>query len=170
MDIGVEKPAHQAALRRGRYSQPWGLYLITKCAVRPICFSAAQKADVVTALYYARQQAWLKLHAFVVMNDHWHALISLNVDKSLGRIVGDLCRRSRFPWQGTANDYQWQTSFPDHKVRPGESVVDIVRYIENNPVRKQLVAVPGEWVWSSAAPGFCDKLDRRFLGYERWAK
>jgi putative transposase len=166
----MDEAAHQVDLRSGRYSQPWGLYLITKCAVRPVSFRAAQKQDIVSALLYARQQAWMKLHAFVVMSDHWHALLSLNSDKPLSRLVGDLARRSRFNWQGTTNDYQWQSGFHDHKVRSGESVVDIVRYIENNPVRKQLVAMPAEWTWSSAAPQFHEQLDRNFLGHERWSK
>ena len=165
----MDDAAHQADLRRGRYSQPWGLYLVTKCAVRPVSFNTAQKQDIVSALYYARQQAWLKLHAFVVMNDHWHALLSLNSDKPLSRLVGDLSRRSRFAWQETTSDYQWQTGFHDHKIRAEESVVDIVRYIENNPVRKQLVATSAEWAWSSAAANFNDQLDRNFLGHERWA-
>jgi REP element-mobilizing transposase RayT len=162
--------AHQSALRKGRYSQAWGLYHITKCVQSPYQFTSAQRTDVVHAFLHAREAGWLLLHAFVVMPDHWHALLSLQEEKPLAQAVLALDRYASFPSRKLKQELPWQEGFHDHKVRAGESVVDIVRYIENNPVRKQLAATPAEWTWSSAAPGFHDQLDRNFLGHERWAK
>ncbi|TAN38951.1 MAG: IS200/IS605 family transposase [Verrucomicrobia bacterium] len=72
------------------------------------------------------------------MPDHWHALLSLQAKKTLPQVVLALCRHASFNSRKLGR-LLWQTGFHDHKVRSGESVVDIVRYIENNPVRKQLV-------------------------------
>ena len=159
---------HQHALRRGRFSQAWGLYHVTKCLQSASRLTPAQYADVVQAFLHVRTQHGLLLHAFVVMPDHWHALLSLHAEKSLSQVVHAICRHASFNSRQTDQSLSWQTGFHDHKVRAGESVVDIVLYIENNPVRKQLVAAPAEWAWSSAAATFHDKLDRNFLGHERW--
>ncbi len=161
---------HQEALRHGRYSQAWGLYHVTKCLLPAAQFAPEQRTDVVQAFLHGRTQGWLLLHAFVVMPDHWHALLSIQTEKSLAQLVHALCRHASFTSRKQEHPLLWQSGFHDHKVRSGESVVDIVRYIENNPVRKQLVATPAEWTWSSAAPQFHDQLDRNFLDHERWAK
>jgi putative transposase len=159
---------HQEALRHGRFSQTWGLYHVTKCLQSAVQFTPDQRADVVQAFLHGRTQRWLLLHSFVVMPDHWHGLFSLRAEKPLARVVHALCRHASFSSRKLGHNLPWQTGFHDHKVRAGESVVDIVRYIENNPVRKQLVATPAEWTWSSAAAAFHDQLDRNFLGHERW--
>jgi REP element-mobilizing transposase RayT len=159
---------HQEALRHGRFSQAWGLYYVTKCLQPAARFTPSQSADVVQAFLHGRTQGWLLLHAFVVMPDHWHALLSLQAEKTLPQVVHALCRHASFNSRKLDYPLLRQTGFHDHKIRSGESVVDIVRNIENNPVRKQLVATPAEWAWSSAATNFQDQLDRNFLGHERW--
>jgi REP-associated tyrosine transposase len=47
----------------------------------------------------------------------------------------------------------WQDESYDHLVRDDEEFARIRRYIEWNPVKAGLVALPEEFPWSSAAPG-----------------
>ena len=110
----------------------------------------------------------LYFHAFVVMPDHWHAMTSLRASIPLEDIVQRICRRASYPSRHRAQDLLWQDGFHDHKVRRGESVVELVRYIENNPFRQELVEQAGEWHWSSACSEYQGNLDRSFLGSERW--
>jgi len=117
-------------------------------------------------LLHARQADLIFLHAFVVLPDHWHVLLSLRGDVTLSSIIGKVCRHARFGWDTDAP--QWQKGFHDHRVRENEPVVSIVRYVESNPIRKGLVKMVQDWRWSSAASAFADRLDRGQLSSRRW--
>lgn len=112
----------------------------------------------------------MRLHAFVVMTDHWHALLSLGSTEILSILMRNICRHSGFLSRKTSEPISWQKGFYDHKIREDEIVVDIVRYIESNPVRKRLTAESESWQWSSAYPEFIGRNDRIWLGHERWKK
>ena len=166
----MHRTCHQGDLRKGRFSQKYGLYLVTKCVAHGHSLTAAQRCDVAQAMHYVRGSGFTLLHAFVVMPDHWHALISLTEACTLDQVVWKICRRARYRWRdAVCGGYSWQEGYHDHKVREGESVVSVVRYVEANPVRKGLCEVADEWDHSSAHREHKAQLDRSFLGHERWA-
>jgi putative transposase len=106
---------------------------------------------VETLLRY-RQEGAYSLHAFVLMPDHFHLLLTPARDKTLERAVQlikggsarmlGLARRLQFP--------VWQRGFSDHRVRDAVDYANHLRYVEQNPIRKRLVADPSEYRWSSA--------------------
>ncbi|MBI4482833.1 MAG: transposase [Acidobacteria bacterium] len=108
------------------------------------------------ALLYYRSQGAYELHAFVLMPDHFHVLMTPSSAKSLERVVqyikGGSARRigdelqMRFP--------VWQRGFSDHRIRDSEDDGIHVHYIEQNPVRRALVGVAPEYPWSSASGRF----------------
>ena len=61
---------HQSQLRKARFSQPSGLYFLTKCTSQGCVLSEQQRHNVVSALYWYRDLGQMQLHAFVVMTDH----------------------------------------------------------------------------------------------------
>ena len=160
---------HQKNLRRARYSQPYGLYYITKCIKGVTELSLTQRDYIVRVLMDFREKGWLYLQAFVIMPDHLHALFCLGSEKPLSIIIKEICRKAGYAGKKRGEPLCWQQGFYDHKVRAGENVVDIVSYIENNPVRKGMVERAEEWSWSSANPSYREGLDRMFLGHERWS-
>lgn len=107
---------------------------------------------VVDALQY--HESVLKqyaLHAYVVMPNHVHILITplasvSTLTHSLKRFTAFqanriLCRMGqRF----------WQEESYDRLVRDDQEFGRIVRYIEMNPVHAGLVAAPEDFPWSSA--------------------
>jgi len=159
---------HAHDLRIGRFSEPYGLYLLTKCVEAETDLSIGQKDAIVSALLFSADKGDLRLHAFVVMPDHWHALISLGPELLMGRIVENIDRRANYQVQRQGR-ISWQKGFHDKKVRINNSVKDIVHYVEYNPVRKGLTNLAEAWKWSSANVEFRKKTDRSFLGFERWA-
>ena len=160
---------HAERLRSGRCSEPLGLYLVTKCVDRPYELSINQRTDVMAALNYSRDKGDVRIHAFVVMPDHWHALFSLGIDKTLSKTMETIGRRASFRSRQTGEAVFWHGGFHDRKIRQDECVRDIVEYIEANPVRKGLAQKSADWPWSSACAECRDRLDRAFLGHERWA-
>ena len=91
------------------------------------------------------------LHAYVVMANHVHLLLSPKVQ--LARITrsikGSTARRAN-EILGRTGELFWRRESYDHWVRSPAEFRKIVRYIEWNPVKAGLVKDPQEYPWSSA--------------------
>jgi putative DNA methylase len=93
------------------------------------------------------------LHAWVVMPNHVHVLMTLRSGESLAQILHS--------WKSfTANKANrligrtgsfWQREFFDRLVRNEEHFRAAIDYIEHNPVKAGLCVEPADWRFSSAA-------------------
>jgi len=94
------------------------------------------------------------LHAYVVMPNHVHMLVTPTVAAThwLGPLKGFTSHAANILLgsQGTAF---WQDESYDHLVRSDAEFERIRRYIEENPVKAGLAAEAGEFRWSSAWRG-----------------
>ncbi len=92
-----------------------------------------------------------QVHAYVVMPNHIHALITPHVAarRWLGPLKGFTAHEANRILGTTGNRF-WQDESYDHVVRDGE-FDRIRRYIECNPVKAGLSATPEAFPWSSAA-------------------
>jgi len=110
-------------------------------------------ADVVTESiqHCAAAMNQYELHAFSVMPNHVHLLITPNdaLPRILKSLEGFTARRANALLARAGKTFWLAESF-DHLVRDHWEFEAIRRYIEANPVRKKLAAVPQEWPWSSA--------------------
>lgn len=165
----MDRLPHQANLRKGRYSQPLGLYFVTKCLKAGETLSPGQRSVIVSVIMLFQERKWLFLQAFVIMPDHLHLLFTLGEEKTLSIMIRELCRNANYTDRTHEKPIDWQKGYFDHKVRSGESIVEILRYIEGNPVRKKLAVTETEWIWSSANPLYNFEKNRFLLGHERWA-
>jgi putative transposase len=81
-----------------------------------------------------------KLHAYVVMPDHLHLLITPieSVEKSMQLIKGGFSFRAKreLQWNGEI----WQPGFTYHRIRDEEDWQKHLAYIQNNPVNAHLVS------------------------------
>ena len=108
---------------------------------------------VVEALHYnAQVLRHYDLHAFVVMPNHVHLLLSAavplpKITKSLKSITAKL---ANIMLSLTGTPF-WQEESYDHEVRHEREFERVRNYIEENPVRAGLVRQAGEYKWSSAA-------------------
>ena len=112
---------------------------------------------VLQAFEDARQRLGFLISSYVVMPDHWHALISprppLTISTSIQQMKYMSARRlNRYrATKGTV----WLHQFWDRFVRSKRELERRMEYLENNPVRKGLVSKPEDWPWSS----FCHHRD-----------
>ena len=108
----------------------------------------------VETLYHYRAEGAYLLHAFVVMPDHFHAIITPAgaLERAVQFIKGGFSRRAKsefdYPWD------VWQKGFSDHRIREWADYQRHVEYIRQNPVRKHLCSTPEEYPYGSAYPGF----------------
>jgi putative transposase len=105
-------------------------------------------------LYRYRAKDLFKLHAFVVMPEHFHLLItpSVTLERAVQYIKGGFSREAtlRFNW----NFAVWQRGFSDHRIRDSVDCDHHVQYIFRNPVKRRLVVRPTEYPFCSAFRGF----------------
>jgi putative transposase len=108
---------------------------------------------VIETLLRYRDEGAYALHAFVLMPDHFHALLTPAADKTLERVVqyikGGSARRIgqerhlRFP--------VWQRGFTDHRIRTADDFANHLEYVVNNPVKRRIADQAQEYPWSSAS-------------------
>ncbi len=158
---------------------PWGLkryfgaghlhFITSSCYHRYPWLGSAERRDLfLDVLEIMRQRYSFVVAAYVVMPEHFHLLISepQDVDPSVviqaiklsfvQRLPGDAgncptSRTKREKW-GTPDGiprHIWQRRFHDFNVWTEHKRIEKVRYIHHNPVKRGLVAAPGEWDWSS---------------------
>jgi REP element-mobilizing transposase RayT len=91
-----------------------------------------------------------QLHAFVVMPNHVHMLVTPSVvaTRWLGPLRGFTAYQANRILGRTGTF--WQQESYDDVVRSGAGLERVRRYIENNPVKAGLVKTPGDYRWSSA--------------------
>ena len=88
------------------------------------------------------------LHAYVVMPDHLHALLTPSeaIEKSVQLIKGGFSFRVKREYG--MNGEVWQPGFTDHRIRDSEDWERHLKYIQLNPVEARLVedSVLYEWM------------------------
>ncbi len=102
-------------------------------------------------LFHYQQRNKYRLHEFVVMPNHFHALLTpvspVTLEKAVQFIKGGFSFRAKKELSFLGEI--WQTSFYDHRVRDGEEYSRFRHYIHMNPVRRGLVPIPEEFPYSS---------------------
>jgi putative transposase len=105
-------------------------------------------------LFHYRAQGKYLLHEFVLMPDHFHVLITPTetLERALQLIKGGFSFRARKEL-GFGGEI-WQKSFYDRRVRDVEEYYAFREYIRRNPVKRGLVRVAKEYLYSSGRLGF----------------
>jgi len=110
----------------------------------------------IDVLYHYRSQHKYRLHAFVVMPDHFHVLITVGHEVSIERAVqfikgGFAFRASR---ELGLRPPVWQRGFSEVRVYNPEAFSRVRGYIVQNPVKRRLVESPHEYSYCSAHTAF----------------
>lgn len=189
----------RAALRKGRSSLPNHAYFITKCvdeSVRvadPLLRSQCATL-VVQTLRWLVQNRYCRSCGFVVMPDHYHAVIvTPDAPSSSATVPPEKCAKAD-AWVGgesfprrhlnlkdimaslnrhTSRQINerldrhgrfWEDGYYDHAVRNRQDFDEILFYMQENPVAANLVTRATAWTWSSANPDNSDLIDWALLG------
>ena len=133
-------------------SEGYPSFVTTKTEKNIAYFKDSMNAEsVISAIYFCREKGLMYLLSFVVMPDHSH-IIFMPRKKDISQIMHSIKSY-------TANKINkllkrrgnvWQQSFWEYKIPNREILLQKVRYIHNNPVRKGLCNIPEEYPFSSA--------------------
>jgi putative transposase len=130
-------------------------FITTVTAQRRRLFQVSTNADLLrrTFLDY-REQGRFLLHAFVIMPDHFHAIITPAPEVSLEKAMQYI--KGGFSFRLKSKRDVWMRGFNETQILSEEKFAAAIKYIEQNPVRSGLAATAGEYAFSS---GTCEALD-----------
>jgi len=106
-------------------------------------------------LYGYRRLRKFELHAFVLMPDHIHLLLTPAADVTLERAMQFIKGGySHSVGREISGREIWQKGFMDHRIRDAQDFAGHRFYIHQNPVMGKLVERAEEYRYCSAFPGF----------------
>jgi putative transposase len=118
-----------------------------------IFFSDHDRQHMLATLAEAAAQYGVAIHAYVLMDNHVHLLLTPPAADALSRMMQALGRRyvawfnARHQRSGTL----WEGRFRAGLIEGERHLLACMRYIELNPVRAGLCQDATHWSWSSAA-------------------
>jgi len=126
--------------------------ILDRAATGPRYLQQTEIAEVVGKALRDGEERFKRyeLHAFVVIANHVHLLVTPNVvsSKWLGPLKGFTAREvNRI--LGLAGQHFWQDESYDHLVR-SDGFERVRYYIQQNPVKVGVVSSPQDFHWSSA--------------------
>ena len=136
-----------------------GVYFVTSHTWqrRELFRQTSPSEIVVDQILNCRDRGLYRLHAFVLMPNHFHILLTpgsqTSLEKAMQMIKGGSAFRIRkellYTWP------IWQPGFHDRWVRDAREYNAFTAYITQNPTRARLVEKVEEYVWSSASGRYC---------------
>lgn len=125
---------------------------------------------VIASLTFCREQKRLRLHAYVILDNHLHLMVS---SENLSQVIRDfkrhtakeilaVARQDNKQWllkqfeffkgahKGESQHQVWQEGFHPQAITGEEMLRQKLDYIHYNPVRLGLVDRPEDWRYSSA--------------------
>lgn len=92
------------------------------------------------------------LHAWVLLDDHFHLIATPPDGEALSRMMQSLTRRhaAAFNRRHARRGTLWEGRFRASLVQPGAWLADALLYVEQHPVRAGLADDAALWPWSSA--------------------
>jgi putative transposase len=139
---------------------PWGLkrfqqsgdlhYVTFSCYHRkPKLGTPESRSLFEQALEQARQQYGFFITGYVVMPEHVHLLVSEPDQAVLSRALQSVKQAVARRLALRADEPSWQARYYDFNVWSESKLIEKLRYIHRNPVKRGLVAKPEDWEWSS---------------------
>lgn len=128
------------------------LHVIQRGNNRNACFfDASDYRFYLECLAEAAEKYGCHIHAYVLMTNHVHILVTPNEDYAVSQMMQSVGRR----YVGYVNrSYRrtgtlWEGRFKAALVDSERYLLVCSRYIELNPVRAKMVEGPGDYCWSS---------------------
>ena len=124
-------------------------HLRVRCAPGspPLTHPDTARALLDSVRLYHERRRWC-VHLFLLMPDHWHALLSFPSDVAMSRVLGD--------WKKYHTKHLgllWQDGYFDHRLRNHLDQYEAVfTYIRRNPLAKNLCPTEDAWPWQWRAP------------------
>jgi len=109
----------------------------------------------IETIFRYRDAGKFKFHAFVVMPNHLHAVLTPAPDVAIERCAQLIKGGFSFAVRKDVTGEIWQESYHPHRVTDEEDLRNQILYIVNNPVRKGLA----DYRHIHTAPAYASRMD-----------
>jgi putative transposase len=124
-------------------------FITVSCYRRQPYLSAPEPKNILEqVIERTRQSHKFALHAYVLMPEHVHLLLSEPENYTLASALRVIKGESSKLLKGTRKKF-WETSYYDFNTFTTGKFIEKVRYIHRNPVARGLVSKPEDYRWSS---------------------
>lgn len=117
----------------------------------PCFFAEDDQSRYLADLYDALLRNECRLHAYVLMTNHVHLLVTPMVEHGVSRLMQDVGRKYvryiNYTYRRTGT--LWEGRYKASLVDSESYLFTCMRYIELNAVRANMVSHPGDYRWSS---------------------
>lgn len=127
----------------------------------PVFHKPADYEAFVAGILDAKQRLPLDIFAYCVMPNHFHLVLRPQADGDLGRFLQRLLttHAQRYHRHYQTSGHVWQGRFKAFPIQDDDHLRTVLRYVERNPLRAELVSRAEHWRWSSLSA---------WLAGERW--
>lgn len=136
--------------RLQRFHASGQTHFVTFCCWHRQAFlsEAAARDTFEAGLERIRRNHLLCVYGYVVMPDHVHLLLNEPLHRTLADAIKSLKQGVSRRLIGDSPHF-WQKRYYDFNVRDRCQLVEKLRYIHRNPVKRELCERPEDWQWSS---------------------
>lgn len=119
----------------------------------PVFFAEQDYLEYLRCLKHAADNYGCKVHAYVLMANHVHLLVTPEARESIGELFQGLGRHYVRYVNETYQRYGglWEGRHKGNIIQSQSYLLSCMRYIEMNPVRAGVVDHPAQYRWSSYA-------------------
>jgi putative transposase len=149
-----------------RYSEQSKTYLFTAACYEHhdhIGYTAERMTGFESTLLESFESARPVVHAWCLLPNHYHLLVTLNNARVFSKLLGQLHGRTSFQWnreEGTPGRQVW-CNYEDREMRSDAHYWATLNYIHNNPVKHGYARRWQDWPWSSAL-SYLEEAGREF--------
>jgi putative transposase len=124
---------------------------------RDCFFEARDFRSYLAALDEMSRQYGVAVHAYVLMTNHVHLLITPSDESSASRMMQQLGRKyvTHFNKAHSRTGTLWEGRFRSSVIKTSRYLFACYRYVELNPVRAGMVKSPEQYEWSSYRSNAC---------------
>jgi putative transposase len=123
-------------------------------ARRTVFHKAGDFVAFLKLLRQAGERTPMRLLAYCLMPNHFHLTLWPYADGDLSTYMAWLLTAHvrRYHQHYHSSGHVWQGRFRAFPIQEDDHLLTVLRYVERNPVRANLVERAQLWLWSSAAP------------------
>jgi putative transposase len=107
-----------------------------------------------SVLEEAKERTGMRILAYTIMPNHWHLVLYPRADGDLSKFVNWLTLTHTQRWHAVhhtiGHGHLYQGRYKSFLCESDAHFLQLVRYVERNPLRANLVASVQEWQWGSA--------------------
>ena len=108
---------------------------------------------VISALEETLKLYPIEIFSFCLMSNHWHFVVRPHSDGDLGRFFGKLTQKVTQRWHAyhhtVGSGHLFQGRFKSFLVQTDSYFIQLMKYVEANPLRANLVNRAEDWKWGS---------------------